>query len=374
MTGTFTLGFGTATPVTGVTGSVASIQAALDSLLGAGNGTVSQTGASDFTIALRGALYLTFAVQFTVSGGATVVIDPTTIKLAKAWSVEPQAPASFEVGLFGDVHVPDVKVTVYSNATPSVVVFESDGSTAVTQGNPSVTTNDDTIRVRLSSAPASGSATVSLGDNGAGLISYSLTPGGPSITSLNFTSAPGSWDTFVTVYVRGVDDGVIRSFHRADLSVTAAGYNSFLSTVTIGDDNYPGVTVTESGGSTNVIEYQGGDFGLTQSAAATAGLPFQDSYTVALTERPGIGEMVTVTAQAQPTRTSQTGGIVSFQQQLVVCLVGPGEDCTGDMSHFHDHVDVTFDSSTWNTPQVIAVRALENDASTAATRTSSRPS
>ena len=51
-----------------------------------------------------------------------------------------------------------------------------------------------------------------------------------------------------------------------------------------------------------------------------AGLPFQDSYTIALSEKPT--DNVTITVQAQPTRTPETGGIVSFSQQLLVSTDG----------------------------------------------------
>ena len=364
--GTFTLSFGAdTTSALAWNASAVAVQAALEALPGIGAGNVDVTlDGSGYHIALRGTLYLTDAVHFTLNGGSltgggatSATINASSIKLGSAWSVEPQAPAGFEVGLFSDVRVPDVKVTVYAKTTSSVVVFESDGSTAVTQGDTSIVTNDDSIQVRLSSQP-SGPVSVNLGDDGAGLITYSLTPGGAPITSLPFTT--GNWDTFQTVWVRGVDDGVIRGFHRTDLSATAAGYNSFLSTVTIGDDNYPGVTVTESGGSTNVIEYQGGDFGVSQTTAAAAGLPFQDSYTLALTEKPAPGEVVTVTVQAQPTRTSQTGGIVSFSQQLQVCVLG--STCQTDTgSGYAATQTVTFDDTTWDVPFTVWVRAVEND-------------
>ena len=290
----------------------------------------------------------------TGGGSATSAIDASSVKLASAWSVEPQPPAVFEVGLYSDVHVPDVKVKVYSQATPSVVVFESDGSTAVDQG-----VSSDAIQVRLSSQPT-GPETVNLGDNGAGLIFYSLNPDGSSpVTSLSFGTS--TWNTFQTVYVNGVDDGVIRSFHRADLAATATGptrYNSYLSTVTIGDDNYPGVTVNESGGSTNVIEYSSGDFGVSQATADGVNFPSQDSYTLALTMKPGASEIVTVTTEAQPTRTSETGGIVSFSQQLDVSLDGI---TWGPSVDVHFNADGSGGNHQWNVPVTVYVRAHEND-------------
>ena len=357
--GTFTISFGAPGPGNTTTAlpfnaTASAIKAALEGLAGIGVGNVDVTGGSgNFAIALRGTLYLTNDVQFTASGTggttATPTIDPSTIKLASAWAVEPQAPAAFEVGLFADVRVPDMKVTVYSHASPSVVVFQTDGGTAVTQGG-----TTDTIKVRLSSQPTTSMVTVNLGDNGAGLLSFSS----PTLT-FTVAAGPTSWDTFQTVTVHGVNDGVIRGFHNADLSVTATGYDSFLSTVQIGDNNYPGVTVTQSGGSTNVVEYQDNDFGISQSQATTGGLPFQDTYTLSLTKQPDVGETVTVTVQAQPTRTSQTGGILSYEQQLMVCV---GATCaTGAASSFSASVNVSFTSLNWNMPVTVYVRALENN-------------
>ena len=267
--------------------SAADMQSALEALpgIGAGNVTVTHDG-TGYHIALRGTLYLTDGVHFTVTsstlgggGGTTIGIDGSSVKLASAWSVEPQPPAVFEVGLFSDVHVPDVKVKVYSKATPSVVVFESDGSTAVDQG-----VSSDAIQVRLSSQPGRRrDGHPRRQRRRADLLQPEPGRQGP-VTTLAFNS--GNWDSFQPVYVNGVDDGVIRSFHRADLFASATGptrYNPYLATVTIGDDNYPGVTVNQSGGSTNVIEYSNSDFGVSQATADAAGFPSQDSYTLALT-------------------------------------------------------------------------------------------
>ena len=97
--------------------------------------------------------------------------------------------AAFEVSLFGGVKVPAVRVAVYPSTVNLVVVAESDGSTQVSQGDMSITSNDDTIEVRLSAAPTSGPVTVYLGDHGAGLITYSLSANGAPITSLVFNSS-----------------------------------------------------------------------------------------------------------------------------------------------------------------------------------------
>src|SRR5262249_36113996 len=103
--------------------------------------------------------------------------------------------------------------------------------------------------------------------------------------------------------------------------------------------------------------YSNNDFGIPQSSLPAA-FPLQDTYTLSLTKQPDVGETVTVTVQAQPTRTSQTGGILSYQQQLLVCI---GASCaTSTGAGYAASVTVSFTSLNWNVPQTIYVRALEN--------------
>ncbi|MDX6471351.1 MAG: large repetitive protein, partial [Gaiellaceae bacterium] len=365
-----TLSFGSAT-VSVSSNDAAGLQAAVDALVGNGNGVVTGSG-SDFTIELRGTLYLSNDAHFTATG-ATVAYDANSIKLSSPWTAEPQSPASFQISLFSGVKVPGVKVKVFSGQHPQVVVDESHGSTDVAQGDPAVATNVDTIGVRLSAAPTgAGGVDVVLGDHNQNLVTYWV--GGVQVDALHplhFSAADsgvGSWTQYVQVEVRAVDDGVVRGFHRTDLVATAPGYAQYLATITIADDNWYGVRVTESDGSTNVIEYSGtggGDFGLTQGTASADGFPFQDSYTIALTKQLTSGQTVTVTTQAQPTRTSQTGGLVSFSQQLLVCVAGPAcltaLSAALDTSLWKQTQTLTFDASTWNTPLTVYVRAVEND-------------
>ncbi len=235
---------------------------------------------------------------------------------------------------------------MYSQQTPAIVVFEQAGGTAVTEGGAG-----QDIQVRLSSQPlpallSGGFYDVSVDDNGSNLLKFDGHVGGET---LQFTTS--DWNSFQTVHIDGNDDGVVRGFHPSDLLTTGLGYYSYISTVTIGDDNYPGVTVTESGGSTNVIEYQNSAIDPSQSTLTSAGFPWEDSYTLSLTQAPVGSEVVTVTTQAQPTRTSETGGIVSFEQQLDVSL---------DQVTWSASLPVSFTSSTWNVPVTVYVRAHEN--------------
>src|SRR5262249_3742570 len=113
----------------------------------------------------------------------------------------------------------------------------------------------------------------------------------------------------------------------------------------------------ESDVSTNVFEFTDGQFGVSQASALINGTPFQDSYQVALTKDPG-AETITITVQAEPTRTSQTGGIFAFSPQLKVCV---GAACeTAAMGSFDTRKTVTFTHADWNTPKTIWVRAIDD--------------
>src|SRR5207244_789542 len=134
---------------------------------------------------------------------------------------------------------------------------------------------------------------------------------GNEIVSKTLTFNSSTWDTFQAITVRAIADGVVENFHKADLKLAVAGHPEFRPyklTVDVGDTNYPGVRVIESNGSTTVAESTT-QFGVSESSAAS--FPHTDTYTIALTQAPVDG-VVTVTATAQPTRASQTGGIVSF--------------------------------------------------------------
>jgi Ca2+-binding RTX toxin-like protein len=361
--GKFTIAFGSygTTAQLDWNATPAQVKAALEALLG--DNTVDVTSASGgYDVALRGTLFLSDAAHLVVNnvslnGGApSADIDGYTIKVNSAWSVEPKTGAQFEVSLYGGVKVPAVQVAVYSAQKALVVVAETDGSTSVNQDGASPTADEvDHIAVRLSQKPVAPYADteVKLGDHNAGLVAYYV--GGVQVTSLHFTELGGGgtykWDEFVDVEVRAVDDGVIRGIHRADLSATASHYFSYLTTIVIGDNHWAGVRVIESGGSTNVIEETGITSGYQSdgSDGLPTKLPAFDSYTVSLTKAPSAS--VKITATAQPTRTSQTGGIVSFAQQLDVSLDG---------IVWADHVDLTFTTLDWRTPKTVYVRAHQD--------------
>ena len=375
VSGNFTLTFGGVTVGSFDASTTAgALQAAIAALaaIGTGNVTVSKTG-STFTIDLGSNLYLSNDAHFTVSGSASAGIDDGTLKLNAPWDVTPNGPdpgqkAQFEIELYSAVQVPNVRVRIFTKDTPAIVVDENSASTTVlTNGSTSVSEYADgsltaataiadglvdTIRVRLSADPGA-PVTVSLTNQNQQLEFFDSSALTHQITSLAFDHS--TWDTFQTVWVRAIPDGVVENFHKADLQLSLTGYIPYSTVVDVGDNNYPGVRVIESNGTTTVVESP------TQFGASETGYPVSDTYTLSLTQAPtGASSVVTVTATAQPTRTTQTGAIVSFSQQLVLCLVHGIIDCTNP-SDFGSQVTPQFDATNWYVPQTVVVRAKGND-------------
>jgi hypothetical protein len=160
--------------------------------------------------------------------------------------------------------VPNVRTKIFSTLDPAVVVAESGGSTSVSEypdAGPGLLSAAiaeanglvDTIDVRLSSQP-SGTVHVSLANGNDQLEFYddaSLTLA-HKITQLTFDA--GTWSTNRTVWVKAINDGVVENFHKGDLALHLNGYRDYLTSVDIGDNNYPGVRIVESNGSTTVAE------------------------------------------------------------------------------------------------------------------------
>lgn len=133
-------------------------------------------------------------------------------------------------------------------------------------------------------------------------------------TTLTFT--PSNWDTPQTVTVTAVDDNVVEGTHTSTIthSATGGGYDDTTITdvtVTITDDDATGVTITESDGTTEIIE-----------GGAT------DTYTLALTSQPTADVTLTVTGDAQASVSPTT---------------------------------LTFTAADWDTPQTVTVTASQDD-------------
>ena len=201
-----------------------------------------------------------------------------------------------------------VTANITDNDTAGVSVVQSGGSTNVTEGGAT-----DSYTVVLTSQPTA-DVTITVSPNA----QVSRTPTSP----LQFTAGPsGTWNIPQTVTVSAVNDSVVEGPHSGVLTHAAASgdasYNGIsISSVTanITDNDTAGVSVVQSGGSTNVTE-----------GGAT------DSYTVVLTSQPTADVTITVSPNAQVSRTPTSP--LQF-------TAGP--------------------SGTWNIPQTVTVSAVND--------------
>ncbi len=133
-----------------------------------------------------------------------------------------------------------------------------------------------------------------------------LTYDGSPIQSLSFTSA--NWNVPDLVVITDPANSVVQGQYTAQIQSTIttnmtaaelslyAGIASPSLTVTVVDDNSPGVFLQQAGGSTNVIE---ANPSVPSSIAHAA--PYTDTYTVVLTQQPTADVTVTEMPQSTPT-------------------------------------------------------------------------
>lgn len=199
---------------------------------------------------------------------------------------------------YAAVAIPNLTVNITDNDTGGITVVESGGNTAVTEGGP-----NDTYTLVLNTQPT-----------GNVVISFNT---GTQIQAIpNATFTPANWNTPQTITVIAVDDPDAEGNHNGTIAHTVASgdsnYNGMAVpniTVAITDNDIPGVTIVESGGSTAVTE-----------GGAT------DTYTLVLNTRPA--SLVTI----------------SFN--------------TG--SQLQPIANISFNPGNWNTPQTVVVQAIDD--------------
>ena len=203
----------------------------------------------------------------------------------------------------------NVTATVNDDDTRGITVAESSGTTVSEDGTTDTYTvvldSEPTGTVTVAVAPTTGEATV-------------------SPTSLTFTS--GDWSTAQTVTVTAVDDARVDGDTSEVITHSAsggdyAGITGASVTATVEDDDVAGVTITETDGSTLVVE--GG---------------LSDTYDVVLTAEPTGSVTVTATADAEITVTPPS---------------------------------VTFTPGDWSVAQTVTVNGVEDNTNEASQLTSS---
>ena len=218
----------------------------------------------------------------------------------------------YEGGLSGtdpsQAYYDDITIEYETASQAGVTVTESSGSTNITEDG-----GTDTFDVVLDSQPSS-DVTVSITS------SDPTTGATTSSSTLTFTSS--NWDTAQTVTVEAIDDAAEEGSHTADLSFSVSssdnnydGFSVPSITANITDNDVPGVTVTETGGSIAV-----------QEGGAT------DTYDIVLDAQPS--DDVTVSVSSADTTTGVT---------------------VSDSS-------LTFTPQNWDSAQTVTVTAVDDGA------------
>src|SRR5262249_12060689 len=134
-------------------------------------------------------------------------------------------------------------------------------------------------------------------------------------------------------FFQGGNPAVVSGTVQATYQYIEPGYDGLVVQDTVVDvfDDAPGVIVTPTDGSTDVLE--GG---------------FTDSYTVMLSQMPAAN--VTFKANAAPTRTTLNGA-ARFEKQVEVSTDGVT---------FSSLVSLVFTPSNWNVPKTVFVRAVND--------------
>ncbi len=124
------------------------------------------------------------------------------------------------------------------------------------------------------------------------------------------------------------------------------GYDGFNVTpllTDIADNEVPQVKITQTGGSTDVIE---------ENSILLSGVPWDDTYEVVLTQEPTGNVQILV--EPQETKTS-SGKIIHWGKQVTAY-----SSALGAVNHGDGTVTLTFTSSNWYIPQVIFVSAVDD--------------
>lgn len=175
--------------------------------------------------------------------------------------------------------------TIMDNEPPGVSIGESGGSTTVTEGGAT-----DSYAIVLQSQPLS-DVTVSVN-----------TDGKTTTNPTSFLFTPSNWNSPRTITVTAVDNAVAEGSRSSTITHTATSADSTYDGISVAgvtalvvDNDTAGVTITESGGSTNLTE--GGS---------------TDNYTVVLDSQPTADVTITVTPDSQTNIGGGAGAAINL--------------------------------------------------------------
>ena len=212
---------------------------------------------------------------------------PQTVVVTAVDDVNPEGPHSSTIthtAASGDpkynaIAIPDIVVSVTDNDIPGITTSESGGSTQVSEQG----TTSDSVTIVLDSQPTADVSITSTPDVQTDLGNG---PGAPVV----ITFTPANWFIAQAETITAVDDAIFEGPHTSTIThgVSSAdlNYNALVMAdliVSITDNDFPGVTIVESGGSTDVSELG----------------PTSDTYTVVLDSEPLSNVTITATPDAQ---------------------------------------------------------------------------
>ena len=240
---------------------------------GAPSGTVTITVSPDTDVSVSDAtLTFTTGDWWTPQTVTVTAVNDAVVEGAHTGTITHSASG----GGYDAVSIANVVANVTDDDTASVTVTESGGSTDVTEVGA-----QDTYDVVLDLEP-SGTVTITVSPDADVSV---------STTTLTFTA--GNWSTPQTVTVGAVDDAIVEGAHTGTITHSASGGSydglSIDNVVANVTDRPPTVTVTESGGTTDVTE--GGA---------------QDSYDVVLDAMPTGTVTITVSPDSQVSVSTTT--------------------------------------------------------------------
>ena len=288
-----------------------------------GGGTyVSEAGETTDTYSLVLDSAPTANVIITITPDSQTTVSPTTLTFTTAnWS-SPQTvtvravndssaegphtstishTVSSSDSRFNGISIADLIASVADDDSIGITLTESDGDTEVNELN----TTSDTYTIKLNTQPAA-DVIITIINDGQITVDHS---------SLTFTSS--NWNVAQTVTVTAVDDANAEGPHTSTLSHSVSSVDPNYSgislrnvVVEVTDNDIAGITIAQSGGSTDVAE--GG---------------VTDSYTVVLNTQPTSNVTVSVTSDSQTTV---------------------------------DKSMLTFTTSNWNVAQTVTVTAVDD--------------
>lgn len=219
-------------------------------------------------------------------------------------------------------NIPSIRVQTVALDVPQIVLYESGSTTVLTEGG-----QTDDYFIGLSHAPTSAVTVTVQADAQTELAEVAL-PGALTVYSnaLTLTFTSNDW-AIKRVLVRAVDDLVADSSpHVSTITHSSASSDSRYSALAVAsipcfitDNDYSGVRVIPSGGSTLLSEVGG-----------------TDQYLVRLTRAPSADVSISITPDAQTQVVSPAGGVL------------------------------TFTNSNWNLPQSVVLTAVNDTAIEAA--------